>query len=169
MRTLFVTVAAALLTLPLLLVGGTAAAGPIVTGSGHISGSVLPYVDYRNRTLAVNAIEHKDGSISGKIQVVVHDTGIVVHMAVDCVRFIDEDTAFVTGEVTKSSDEDAVPVGVSGGLVVRDNGPDTDEVSPGLIFDDLYEGICDLFAGDANDAFLLSALGEIDDGNIKIH
>jgi hypothetical protein len=146
-----------LLTLALgIVLGGAAyAGGPKATGSGHI------FVSGTQRTFAFNAQVRADGTVRGQAQLVLHGSGTLSHMKIDCL-VVDGNKATMSGVITTSSS--SAFVGAPIWFEVFDNGEggsaNPDEITLVLVGSD----------DDCNTTGLLDDLiFSIISGNVQVH
>lgn len=108
----------------------TASAGgatPMVTGSAHTIDE-----DGVFRTLGCSMVAHADGSVSGQVQLVNHDSGVSLHIELLCALRVDDQTLIVFGQVTSANSPFK---GYSALFALRDEGRGfgaLDEASPML-------------------------------------
>lgn len=95
--------------------GGSNEVVASATGSGHM---------VRNgfyRTFSFTAQKHADGTSGGQLQLRSPEFGVVVHLAIDCMRVVGN-RAHMSGVITYTSNTDEAFVGELNRLVVEDNG-----------------------------------------------
>jgi hypothetical protein len=87
---------------------------PRATGSGHFetAGEL--------RTFAFNAIQHKDGIVTGHSQTHNRVLDVSAHLEIDCLRFLTPNSAVMSGTITRSNDPTLE--GRRGIFRVEDNG-----------------------------------------------
>ena len=98
---------------------GPAATDPVVnsaTGSGHM---VRP--DGTFRSFSFSARKHADGSVEGQLQLNSRGFDVFVHIEIDCLRVV-ENTAYMSGHITYTSNPAEGELGELNRAIVRDNG-----------------------------------------------
>jgi len=93
--------------------------GPVVssaTGSGHM---VRPDGTFRSFSFA--AVKHADGTVRGELQLNSRGFDVFVHIRIDCLR-VEENTAYMSGLITHSSNPDEGVIGELNRWAVQDNG-----------------------------------------------
>ena len=176
----------------LFLCGSAFAAGPIITGGGR-STEVWAGEDgvYLDQTTTVSAVEHKDGSVSGHVQMVFHgfvfDDGSKeslddsrAHISVECDLDVGDGFHILAGEITETpfvaecTPEECGDLsgasleGLTGLVGVRDGGTTDDDAISFLIYFGAYLGAdaCDIVDYYGYDEVVESYLGPLSHGNI---
>jgi hypothetical protein len=130
-----------------LAVIGTVRTVPLhAAGNAHVSGGGQYVGEFGQTVVSVNAVQHKDGGVSGQFEQHNAAIGLSVHGEVNCVHFLSNNTAVVGGILTniqKNQDPQfaVIQAGLPFFIVVRDNGEGrkaaADQVSPFAAFGDL--------------------------------
>jgi len=105
-------------------VAAVAAAGPQLAAADpavqSASGSGRVHLGLPFRNFAFSATRHADGAVTGQAEVMRSDTGVRLHIEIDCLNVLG-DLAVMSGVVTATNSPE-VPVGVDELFAVRDNG-----------------------------------------------
>jgi len=102
-------------------VPGVSAANPAsATGNGDF----LVNVD-QLRTFSFSAIQQPNGKVAGQAEVHNRAMGTVVHMDINCIVFLPNNTVVVSGTITKNSPNPPNLVGLNGVFQAQDNGEGT--------------------------------------------
>jgi hypothetical protein len=76
------------------------------------------------RTFSFSAIQQPNGNVAGQAEVHNRAMGTVVHMDINCIVFLPNNTVVVGGTITKSSPNSNL-VGLTGVFQAQDNGEGT--------------------------------------------
>jgi hypothetical protein len=146
-----------LLTLVLVFfLGGTAwAKGPKATGSGHL------YVLGTQRTFSFTARELADGTVRGQAQLVLHESGALQHIELDCL-VVDGNKATMSGFIKRTNVE--AFEGASVWFEVFDHG-EGGSANPDEITLMLVGGDDDCHTTGILDDFIYDIIG----GNVQVH
>jgi hypothetical protein len=115
-------------------------------GNARVSGGGQYMGEFGQTVVSVNAIQRKDGAVSGQFEQHNAAVGLSVHGVVNCLHFLSNNTAVVGGILTniqKNQDPQfsVIQAGLPFFLAVRDNGEgrkaSPDQVSPFAAFGDL--------------------------------
>jgi hypothetical protein len=77
------------------------------------------------RTFSFSAIQQPNGNVAGQAEVHNRAMGTVVHMDINCIVFLPNNTVVVSGTITKNSPNPPNLVGLSGVFQAQDNGEGT--------------------------------------------
>lgn len=86
------------------------------TGSGHM---VRP--DGTFRSFSFSARKYEDGTVNGELQLNSRGFDVFVHIRIDCLR-VEDNTAYMSGRITHTSNVEEGVVGELNRWAVQDNG-----------------------------------------------
>ena len=104
-------------------VPGVSVADP-PTAAGSATGSGDFMLGGELRTFSFSAIQQPKGNVAGQAEVHNRAMGTIVHMDINCIVFLPNNTVVVGGTITKSSPNSNL-VGLTGVFQAQDNGEGT--------------------------------------------
>ena len=103
--------------------GASVADPPSAAGSATGNGDFM--LGGELRTFSFSAIQQPNGKVAGQAEVHNRAMGTVVHMDINCIVFLPNNTVVVSGTITKNSPNPPNLVGLTGVFQAQDNGEGT--------------------------------------------